>query len=201
MPAEFTESRLLVVEGPADEMLFQYLIRHLRLAGIQIHNIGGVTNLEQELLSLTQTPGFHDEVKSLGIVRDADDDSESAFDSVRVALEQCGLPAPAEPLEASGNDPSVTVLIVPHGESSGALDDVCLASVADDPVMQCVEDYIDCMLDAVDAQPNNLSKSRLQAFLSSRREPGMLLGAAARANYWNFDHPSFNPIKELLRML
>lgn len=201
MPAEFTEPRLLVVEGPADEMLFQFLIRHLRLSGIQIHNIGGVTNLEQELLSLTQTPGFRDEVKSLGIVRDADDDSEGAFDAVCVALEQCGLSAPSEPLEAFGNYPSAIVLILPHGESSGALDDVCLASVADDPVMSCVEDYIDCMLDAVDAQPNNLSKSKLQAFLSSRREPGMLLGAAARANYWNFDHIAFEPLKDFLRMM
>ena len=201
MSVEFTDSRLLVVEGPADEMLFLYLIRHLGLSGIQLHNIGGVTNLEQELLSLTQTPGFHDEVTSIGIVRDADDDSGDAFGLVCEALQESSLPVPAAPLEVVGYPLSVSVLIVPHGESSGMLDDVCLASVADDPVMSCVDEYIDCMLDAANVRPNSLSKSRLQAFLASRREPGMLLGAAARANYWNFDHAAFAPLKDLLRML
>lgn len=201
MSVEFTHPSLLVVEGRADEMLFRYLITHLSLSGIQIHNIGGVTNLEAELLSLTQTPGFRDEVKSLGIVRDADDDAATAFDAVCDALSASGLPAPANQLDKVHDELGVAILIVPYGETSGALEDVCLASVADDPAMACVDEYIDCLLNAVSVPPNNLAKSRLQAFLSSRREPGMLLGAAARANYWNFDHPSFNPLKDLLRML
>ena len=49
--------------------------------------------------------------------------------------------------------------------------------------------------------PNNLSKARVQAFLSSRIEPGKRLGEAAEAGYWPFNNPVFNPIKDFLSII
>lgn len=201
MALEIVHPRQLLVEGPADEMLFQALIEHLGVSGIQIHNIEEVDNLQPYLRTLIQTSGFQDIVTSLAIVRDADQDAVRALDSVHDALIGVDLPAPSESLMPIGTDPKIVILVVPHGEPSGALEDVCLASVTDDPAMICVDEYMKCVQEHAENQPNNKSKSRLQAFLSSRRQPGMLLGAAAREGYWIWGHAAFEPLKQLLQLL
>ena len=201
MALEIVHPRQLIVEGPADEMLFQALIEHLGIRGVQIQTLEGVDNLQPLLKTLIQTSGFQDMVMSLAIVRDADQNAVSAFNSVNDALNGVGFSTPAESLMPVGTKPKIVILIVPHGESSGALEDVCLKSVADDPAMICVEEYMKCVQEHVEDQPSNISKARLQAFLSSRKEPEMRLGVAAREGYLNWDHAAFEPLKQLLRML
>ena len=92
------QPRQLVVEGPADEMLFQALINHLGVSGIQIHYMDGVDNLKSFLLTLVQISGFKDMVTSLAIVRDADQDSAVALNTVQDALIGVKLAVPAESL-------------------------------------------------------------------------------------------------------
>ncbi|MCI0439583.1 MAG: hypothetical protein L0177_10695 [Chloroflexi bacterium] len=200
MAVSITESKLLLVEGPDDLYLFNALVQHLGTTGIQIHPVGGKDNFRPELGAIVRTPGFSD-VSSLAIVRDADNSATDAFRSVSDALAAVNLPVPSEPLQLAGTALKVVVLIVPHGGATGALEDVCLASVTADDVMPCLDDYMSCIQSRVADQPGNLSKSKLQAFLASRKQPGLLLGQAAREGYWPWEHPAFEPLKQLLQML
>jgi hypothetical protein len=192
--------KLLVAEGADEVYLFSALMEHIGVNGIQIHQARGKDNFRPWLQALVQVPEFSS-VVSLGLVRDADVDAASAFQSMQDSLMSVGLPAPSEPLQPFGLNPRVIVLILPHGNRTGALEDVCLASVADDPAMRCVDGYFNCIQDGGLEPSDNLSKARLQAFLASRPRSGLLLGQAASAGYWKWEHPAFEPLKQLLQML
>ena len=194
------QSKLLVVEGTSEVHLFSALRRSLGLSGIQIVNARSKDNIRNTLLAVKSHTDFRT-VTSLGVVRDADANAQSAFQSVRDSFRSLGLPVPVAPLQTAGNVLKTIVLILPYGANSGILEDVCLASVAQDPVIPCVDDYIKCIQGTATVQPKNMSKSRAHAFLSSREDPEVQLGIAAEKGYWNFDHNAFDPLKDLLRML
>ena len=202
MQVSIKQPKLLVVEGADDKRLFNALLRHIGVSGIQVFKAGGKDNIRQTLRVITQSPGFS-AVSSIGVVRDADANAGSALQSVRDALRAANLPSPDAPLSLAGDDLRVAVLIAPHGEPSGAIEDVCLESVAGDAAMGCVRDYLNCIKDSVaeSEQPNNLPKAEAQAFLASRERSGLRLGEAASAGYWDFDHIAFEPFKRLLGML
>ena len=177
-------------------------MRHIGVSGIQVLNVEGKDNIKKMLKVIPSSPGYS-KVSSIGVVRDADANADSAFQSVRDALKAANLPAPDAPLSLVGTDRRVAVLIAPHGKSSGAIEDVCLESVAGDAAMGCVQDYLNCIKDSVaeSERPNNLRKAEAQAFLASRKRPDLRLGEAAEAGYWDFEHAAFEPFKRLLGML
>lgn len=202
MQVSIQQAKLLVVEGNDDARLFNALLRHIDVSGIQVVDAGGKDNIRQTLRVITQSPGFS-AVSSIGVVRDADVNADSALQSVQGALRAANLPSPDAPLSLAGTDLRVAVLIAPYGKPSGAIEDVCFESVAGDAAMGCAQDYLNCIKDSVAEaeQPNNLRKAKAQAFLASRERPGLRLGEAAEAGYWDFEHAAFEPFKRLLGML
>ena len=193
--------KLLLVEGIDEVRLFGALAKDIGAEDVQIRDYQGKDNLRRFLRVLPQIPGYSD-LESIGVTRDADDDSDNAAKSVRDALGAAALPVPNSPLE-SANDGRIAVryLITPHGET-GALEDVCLASVAEDPAMTCVQSYFDCIeRSALDGPREKwMSKAKVHAFLSSRENPALRLGEAAERGLWSFDAPAFDPLKSVLRM-
>ena len=200
MAEEITESKLLLVEGRSDERLCVSLLKRIRIRNVQVIDVEGKGKFRARLNAIASSPDFRSTVRSLGIMRDADKNKDNAFRSTHDALVSAGLPAPDSPLEIAGQTPRVGVLIVPDGEVKGELEDMCLASVADDPAMACVIEYLECV-EKVAPPPNNRSKAKVQAFLASRRKPGLLLGEAADAGYWDWNHSAFSPLKKLLKIL
>lgn len=75
---EIKENKILIVEGIDEKLFFSALINHLNLTGIQILPIGGKTQLRSNLKAL-QIPKDFASVISLGVVRDADESAERAF--------------------------------------------------------------------------------------------------------------------------
>lgn len=199
--AEINRPKLLVVEGWDDQRLIIELMNKIGITDIQIFRLGGIDNLRPYLNALVISPGFQDDVQALGIVRDADDDSINKLHSVQGALQAASLPVPDRPLQIAGRNPTTAILILPHDEETGALEDVCLASVEADAVIECVEGYMDCVQEKVETPPNNFAKAKVQTFLASRLKPGLRLGEAAEAGYWDFNHSSFDTLKELLQLL
>ena len=202
MQVSIEQAKLLVVEGNDDKRLFNALLRHIDVSGIQVVDAGGKDNIRQTLKVITQSTGFS-AVSSIGVVRDADVNADSALQSVRDALRDANLPSPDAPLSLVEDGIKVVVLIAPYDKSSGTIEDVCLESVAGDAAMGCVQDYLNCIKDSVAEaeRPNNLRKAKLQAFLASRKRPGKRLSEAAEAGYWDFEHTAFDPFKQLLGML
>jgi len=103
----------------------------------------------------------------VGIVQDADNDPNAAFQSICSALAAAGLPVPDAPRQIVGEDPRIAVMIVPDGVKPGMLEDVCLASVVDDPAMVCVDGFFTCLEQRQAARSQTPAKARLRAFLSA----------------------------------
>lgn len=200
MQVSIEQEKLLVVEGTDDARLFNALLRHIGVSGIQVVDAGGKDNIRQTLQVIRHSTDFS-KVSSIGVVRDADANAGSALQSVRDALRDANLPSPDAPLSSVEDGIKVVVLIAPHGEPSGTIEDVCLESVAGDAAMGCVQDYLNCIKDNAVEQPNSRAKAEAQAFLASRERPGLRLGEAASAGYWDFEHTAFDPFKRLLGML
>ena len=193
--------KLLLVEGIDEVRLFGALAKDIGAEDVQIRDYQGKGNLRRFLGVLPQIPGYSD-LESIGVTRDADENSDSAAKRVRDALRAAGFPVPDSPLESTDDGRiSVRYLIIPHGET-GALEDVCLASVAEDPAMACVESYFGCIERSELDGPRAtwMSKAKVHAFLSSRENPALRLGEAAARGVWSFDAPAFDPLKSVLRM-
>ena len=200
MGIEIQKPTLLIVEGRDEEVFFEALVRNLGLDGVQAMPIGGKTKLRENLAALVRSPRFA-EVASLGIVRDADDRPESAFQSVHDALQATGLPAPTGPMVPAGASPRVMVVILPAHNVAGMLEDLCLDAVSQDPAMQCVDQYFECLAQQDIPSPHNIPKARVQVFLASRAEAGKRLGEAAQAGYWPWDTEAFDSVKSFIEQI
>jgi len=201
MALKIEQPNVLVVEGKEEELFFEALIKHLKLQDIQIMPIGGKEKLRGNLKALVQTPGFS-EVIFLGVVRDADANPDTAFQSVRDALRAAGLPTPECPLLPVGEKPRVAVLILPGVDTVGTLEDLCLRAVAQDPAMVCVENYFKCLEQMGLFLPYNMmSKAKVQVFLASRPKAGLRLGEAAKAGYWPWETEAFEQVRNFLQQI
>ena len=153
---EGTARKVVVVEGADERRIFQSLSEHMGFDGIQFIPAGSVERIRSRISAVLDAQQPMGILQSLGVVRDADENAENAFRSVCDSLSANGLPVPANALEIAvgvGDNPSTIALILPHGQPTGALEDVCLASVADDPMMQCVDDFMSCIGEGLGDQP------------------------------------------------
>ncbi|MEW6578509.1 MAG: DUF3226 domain-containing protein [Chloroflexota bacterium] len=200
MPAPVTKPKLLVVEGIETCVFFDALLKQMGLADtVQTRDFGGVNELSSFLRTLPGTSGFS-QVTSLGIVRDAEDNAQSAFQSVCGSLKKAGFSVPQQLMVAVSGSPNVAVFLLPDCSSPGMLETLCLRSAETDPVMSCVAEYFECV-EANGSLPSNMDKARLHAFLASRNKPGLRLGEAAEKGYWPWSSPVFDPLKQFLRAL
>jgi len=152
---------------------------------------------------LVRQSGFG-RVNSIGIVRDAEANAVGAFQSVRTALANNGLPVPTAPLQVAAVGPRQAVaLILPGDGAPGMLESLCLQSVAGDPAMPCVDAYFSC-LEArlpVEQRPRVVDKARFQAFLASRREKALWIHAAVQQGYLDLRSAPFVDARALVTML
>jgi hypothetical protein len=198
-PSVITKPKLLLGEGVDEVRFFDALLKHLKITDIQVQEYGGKNKLGAYLKALvTPVPGFA-QVVSLAVTRDADTDATGAFQSVCYALQSAGLPAPAAHGLNAGVNPEVHAFIMPDGQAPGMLEDLCLASVATDPALPCVDAFFRCVLSAAKRQPNNKAKASLHAWLASQAIPDKRLGEAAEAGYWPWHDPAFLPLIQFLQ--
>lgn len=193
---EITKSKLLLVEGRDEEEFFNAFLKHLNIIDVQVAGIGGKYNMRPRLKALSKDKGFV-QVASMGVVRDADTNPQGAFESIKDALITAGLPHPERALKQAQGPPKVIAMIMPSHERQGALEDLCLDSVNDDPAMVCVNDYFKCLGNG----PQKLPKAKVRVFLSSREDPTLPLGIAARKGYWPLGSNTFSTIIQFLQTL
>ena len=193
----------VVVEGVDDVRVMEALCKHLGISDVQFAPCDGYNSLRQFLRTFSSDPDFR-QVRSLAVLVDADENPLGRRQGVADALASAGLPRPRQPLEpVSGSGLTVAYLVVPHDAPGTMMEDVCLNSVADDPVMECVEQYFACVDQADTVGPRDvwMSKARVHAFLASRDRPDLRLGEAADNGIWNFESDAFRPLVDLLRAL
>ncbi len=193
---EIKEPKVILVEGKSDENFFTAFIKYLKIDGVQIISMGSKDNLSNILKAIKTY-----NIKCLGIVRDADEDAESAFKSVCSALKNAGLPVPQRPLELAKGNLSVVTLIIPlNGE--GCLETLCFEAYDDNNLKNCVHEYFNCL------EKNNVrytteckkDKAKLQVLLAAL-EPEINIGTASVKGLFNFDSKEFESIRDFLNII
>jgi|GEM_PF-223101 len=170
MPEAITKSKILLVEGKDEVNLFTELLVNLDLTDIQVIEVSGKDKFPSKLEALVKKSSGYSKITSIGIVRDADDDPVGAFQSVCDAMSRLDLPKPKTPLQPVTGPPQITVMIVPDSATKGMIENVCLASVSDDPAMACVDQYFECLAENQRVLSQNaMPKARVHTFLSSRQ--------------------------------
>lgn len=197
-----TSGSLLLVEGIDDARFFDAFLQNK--AGdvdAQIATVGGKANFRKFLTNLRQADGF-DSLRRLGIARDADTNSSSAFQSIRDALRDNGYPVPQQPwAHTQSGHLSVSVAILPGGNEPGELEDLCLRSIAGRPELACVDQYIKCMTDTGLSSDKPSGPNRVYAYLAAGERPGLRLGESAEAGVWDLDSPAFMQVADFLGQL
>jgi hypothetical protein len=195
-------SKQVLVEGREEVMVLESLTEHLELTDIQAHDYGGKNNIRRFLSAYTKLSEFP-RIRSLAIIADADFNS-GATNRILDALRSTSLPQPPNPLiEATQGHLSVWYLVLPHGKQEGMLEDICLESVRDDPIMDCVQDFVDCVGRKKPGWPrrNIASKARVHMYLATQDPPDRRLGEASKAGVWPLDDVAFEPLKTLLQQM
>ena len=160
------------------------------------------------MLAYVSAPGFQN-VRRLGVVSDAEtsDDpvrtAERAFQSMRSALENAGLPVPARPAEFTDPDAdrlAVAVLILPGGNREGMIETLLCETFAGTAVDRCIADFFRCVEES-DEPIHRPDKARAHAYLATKPDPHVSVGVAAQKGYWNLDHAALEDVRGFLASL
>lgn len=204
------EPKALLVEGKDEVNFFEALLKQLGITGVAVQEIGGKDKFPNELPAFLLS--FGEQIVAYAVVRDADRNADSTFQSVIDLLKKQGEPFPARAgAYAATGGRRVGVYIMPGNQEEGMLEDLCMQTVADHPVMDCVDRYFSCLSERLAPFvpvenriqgrhyfPRNPSKARALAFLAGLDNAHSSVGIAAKKGCWNFDHPSLIKLKEFL---
>ncbi|UQW96624.1 hypothetical protein M2M59_11695 [Rummeliibacillus sp. G93] len=198
--------KLLLVEGNDEVIFFKELIKRNELLvrkenEIQIVSLGGVEKFKTQLAALKNRTGFEN-VKSMAVIRDADSSKESAFQSISKILTNNGFSSPSEQLKYSNDNVRVGIFIMPGSEEGTMLEDLCLRTNSDHPLMDKIDFYIDSLskLEGFE-MPRNISKTKTLIFLASMPKIVNNLGLGAQRGYWNLNHACLNPLINFINEL
>lgn len=131
-PQEITKRKLLLGEGKDEINFFSALIRQLGIEDIQVEAYQGKGNLNKYLQTLRVRPNFN-QLTSVGITRDADENAVQTFQSITDGLRKAKFPIPMKIGEFIGNRPRIGVFVLPDGQNGGMLEDLCLKVIEANP--------------------------------------------------------------------
>ncbi len=200
-PETITHKKLLLAEGRDAELFLVWAGRHFRPEiDFQVMNFGGIKELTNFLKLLTNDESY-DNVETIVVARDAETDDKAATNSIQHSMTQANMPVPQKPFEYTQNSSVKTAFMIFPGPEhrEGRLEDLCLLTVEDDPLLECVEDYLECAKAKGEPLPR-IHKSKLHCFLAGKKDyAGLPIGLAAREKAWNFDHSSLEPFKKIIQ--
>jgi|HubBroStandDraft_5_1064220.scaffolds.fasta_scaffold180672_2 hypothetical protein len=194
----FKEPHLILVEGADDQALSALMIRHEGLENFRVHNMTGKTSWNRRIGVIAKQPDFQQNVTSLGLLRDADDDPGAAWDSCIGALKFCSLPTPREALELAAGTPNTAIMVVPSRTRRGAVEELCMDSFPE-PRLACVDQYFGCLGENGVAPTH--AKGRIQVYLAGLRDNPRDLVVACKKGLLDMGHPAFDELRGFIRAL
>ena len=163
--------------------LFGALMRH-RLpdaaSRMQVISAGGKDKFPANLHAIQVAAKTGPTLRFIGVVRDADDNPDGAFQSVCAQLRNEEFEPPDRHASFSDGVPSVGVFIVPDGIQPGAIETLCRRSVEGSDTARCVEQYLCCLAAEEALESTNRDKSFTHAYLAAARNPVARVGEGAR---------------------
>jgi hypothetical protein len=197
---EIRFSRVLAVEGKDEVNFFSKLLQDMGINEVDIHEVNGKNNFKTHLQLLTHSPGFFS-VTTIAIVRDADNDIQATFQSMRDILKQLKLPFPDSPGEYSNSKQlQIGIFLMPDNKTLGMLEDLCLKTVKTHPVMGCVEKFAECV-SQLENPPKIMSKAKAHVFLAAMPDLVTNVGLGAQRGYWNLKSQEMKELHYFLEKL
>ena len=194
---------LLLVEGKDEVNLFTRLIDNClgNDVDVQVLKAGGREQFRRNLSAIREAARERPSLRAIGVVRDADDNPDAGFESVRDSVAAVGYLPPARHAEFSGGNPSIGIFITPDGESGGAIETVCRRSLDGHPAIGCVDEYLECARRRDVLHATNEDKSFVHAYLATLHDPLVRVGEAALAGVWDFQRPEFGGLVRFVDQL
>ena len=188
-------------EGGDDLAVVSGIAKSIGLSDLQAEPFLGRNNLRSFLRDVQKRPEFaQNKVASIGIVRDADEDEDAAFRSVRDSLLANGFKAPESNGSVVADGVKVGILITGPNSGRGMVEDLCLQSVSDRPEFACVSEYFRCITERC-GRKGFSSKAKVRAWMASHVDYDYYLGKAAEHGYWPWNSSVFDQLKDFLRKL
>lgn len=198
----------LLVEGKDERNFFEAFAEHLSLGNVQIQAFDGKNRLREFLVTLAGATDFR-RVRTIGIVRDADESADAAFQSVQTSLGNANdairssgveFPVPDRPEELVGGRPALSVLILPGKGQEGMLETLLCRTFAGDDVDHCIDRFFRCAEES-GTRIGRRDKARARAYLATTPDPHLSVGVAAKRDRWKLDHGAFDGVRSFLTSL
>jgi hypothetical protein len=197
MSAIIQHSRIMAVEGKDEVHFFSCLLNYMGQDDIEVFDVGGTVQFNDKFPALVRRSGFNSKVKKMAIIRDAEDNAENAFQSIKNILIKENITPPEKPNQFSIGKPNVGIFIMPGDFENGMLEDLCLRTVKDHPAVKCVDVFIECV-SKLENPPRNIAKSKAQAFLAAMPDIVSSVGLGAEKRYWDFSSDELKKLKNFL---
>ena len=164
---------------------------------IQLEDIGGNEDIIKQFGVWKLVSGF-DDLKTVGIIRDAERNSAAALQAIQNCFSRNDLPVPQDCFELTGSNDSIKTVfgILPGTKSdskweNGTLEDLCLRVLKDPRSSEKVNSlsmYLDQVQEDFEYKIRHIHKAKLHTFFSSN-EPfiGLKIGQAAQSGAFDFE--------------
>jgi len=165
-----------------------------------VMDFGGINELTN-FIKLLANDESYDNIDTIVIARDAEKDAKAAKNSIQTSMTEAEIPVPVKSFEYATNATLKTAFMIFPGpkQKNGTLEDLCLSTVQNDPLLECVNDYLEC----VKAKGENLPrihKNKLHCFIAGKDESvGKPIGLAFKAKVWPPEHPALKPFKRIIK--
>ncbi len=208
-PEPIEKEKLILAEGKDAYHFFCHACNFYRqVKNVQVMNFGGNDELPNFLSDLTNMDKF-DEVNTIVISRDAETNADAAIMSIQDAIKHANnknsanIPIPQESFKYTNTQKfsmKVAFMIFPGPKlKKGTLEHLCLSTVQNDPIMKCVDDYLECAKGKGEQLPR-IHKNRLHCFLAGKSDSaGKPIGLAFKAKVWPPDHLVLKPFKKIIQ--
>lgn len=200
-PETIIHKKLLLAEGKDAYHFFCHACNFYREdEDVQVMDFGGIKELPNFLLLLANDESY-DNVETIVIARDAENDAEAAIESIKHSMKEAQIPTPKKPFEYTSNAPLKTAFMVFPGpkQKDGTLEDLCLLTVENDPLLDCVDGYLECAK-AKGEQFSRIHKNKLHCFLAGKNDyAGSPISHAFKAKVWPPDHIALKPFKKIIQ--
>ena len=154
------------------------------------------------LPALVKMPNFKDSVRSVGLVRDAEESEARALQSVQSSLKKVGLPAPAQAgVNTASDHPKVGIMILPGNGQPGMLETLVNRTFSGAPIENCINGSLDCAVKSAAKQLRSQDKARSFAFLAVSPDAHHSIGVAAKQDVVDLEHEAFSEARDFLSWL
>ena len=190
----------LLVEGKTDQHVVWALCEHYQVEeNFNVVDCDGINNLLDELKMRLTNPS---NVKTIGVILDADNDLDARLEQIRNIIKPYGYETPKKSpptgLICSSPDtmfPKLGFWLMPDNVNFGMVEDFALSLAPDDDPLLTEAESVLRHIEELGVQkyiPNHRSKAKIHTYLAWQDEPGAPIGQSITKRVFNPDYPLAN---------